>query len=156
MLTVVAKLFHIVAPDVAVFGQKDLQQATLVRRMVSELDFPLQVRVAPTVRDSDGLALSSRNRYLSVEDRRAALALPRALRAVADAYSRGETDAGDLTRTGTNALARETALAIDYFAVVESRALTQTAVATNGDAVIAAVRVGRTRLIDNVLLGTLG
>jgi len=153
---VVAKLFHIVAPDVAVFGQKDLQQATLVRRMVSELDFPLEVRVAPTVRDSDGLALSSRNRYLSVEERRAALALPRALRAVADAYSRGETDAGELTRTGMIALARETALAIDYLAVVEGRALTQTAVATNGDAVIAAVRVGRTRLIDNVLLGNSG
>src|SRR5687767_1420713 len=92
VLTVVAKLFNIVQPDVAVFGQKDLQQAMLVSSMVRDLNLPLEVVIAPTVRDPDGLALSSRNRYLSSEDRATALALPRALEAIYDKYEDGERD----------------------------------------------------------------
>src|SRR5207247_792174 len=89
VLTVVAKLFHVVEPDAAVFGRKDFQQATLVGHMVRELDFPIEIDVAPTVRELDGLALSSRNSYLSPDERRSALALSRALRAVEQAWRGG-------------------------------------------------------------------
>src|SRR3989441_1327176 len=91
VLTVVAKLLHIVEPDVAVFGRKDFQQAMLVRRMAADLDFPLEVEIAPTVRELDGLALSSRNAYLGGDQRRSALALARALRAVEQAWRAGES-----------------------------------------------------------------
>src|SRR6185436_8499787 len=90
VLTVVAKLFHIVEPDIAVFGRKDFQQAMLVRRMVADLDFALEIEVAPTVRELDGLALSSRNSYLTADERRAALALSRTLRAVEQAWRGGQ------------------------------------------------------------------
>src|SRR5204862_395895 len=98
VLTVVAKLFHLVEPDIAVFGRKDFQQAMLVRRMADDLNFGLEVDVAPTVRELDGLALSSRNAYLQVDERRAALALSRALRAVEQAWRGGEADPGPLAR----------------------------------------------------------
>src|SRR5882672_8009177 len=92
VLTVVAKLFHLVAPDVAVFGRKDFQQATLVNRMVQDLDFPLAIDIAATVRELDGLALSSRNTYLSPDERRSALALSRALRTLEQTWRGGEAD----------------------------------------------------------------
>src|SRR5205823_4281231 len=98
VLTVVAKLFHLVEPDIAVFGRKDFQQAMLVRRMADDLNFGLEVDVAPTVRELDGLALSSRNAYLQGDERRAALALSRALRAVEQAWRGGEADPGPLAR----------------------------------------------------------
>src|SRR5207244_2882748 len=104
VLTVVAKLFHMVEPDVAVFGRKDFQQAMLVRRMVTDLDFGLEIDIAPTVRELDGLALSSRNSYLDADQRRAALALSRALRAVEQAWRSGEADTKALQRRGMEVL----------------------------------------------------
>src|SRR5438045_6467068 len=104
VLTVVAKLFHLVEPDIAVFGRKDFQQAMLVRRMADDLNFGLEVDVAPTVRELDGLALSSRNAYLQVDERRAALALSRALRAVEQAWRSGEADPKALQRRGMEVL----------------------------------------------------
>src|SRR6266702_3082033 len=104
VLTVVAKLFHIIEPDVAVFGRKDFQQAMLVRRLAADLDFGLEVDVAPTVRELDGLALSSRNTYLDADQRRAALALSRALRAVEQAWRSGEADPQALQRRGMEVL----------------------------------------------------
>src|SRR2546422_521123 len=104
VLTVIAKLFHIVEPDLAVFGRKDFQQAMLVRRLAVDLDFGLEIDVAPTVRELDGLALSSRNTYLKGDDRRAALALSRALRAVEQAWRSGEADPQALQRRGMQAL----------------------------------------------------
>src|SRR3989475_1845308 len=104
VLTVVAKLFHIVEPDLAVFGRKDYQQAVLVRQMVRDLDFPVEIDVAPTVRELDGLALSSRNAYLDPDQRRAALALSRALRAVEQAWRGGGTHPLVLARRGMEGL----------------------------------------------------
>src|SRR2546422_29106 len=104
VLTVVAKLFHIVEPDLAVFGRKDYQQALLVRQMAQDLDFPVEIDVAPTVRELDGLALSSRNAYLDPDQRRAALALSRALRAVEQAWRGGGANPALLQRRGLEAL----------------------------------------------------
>src|SRR5713101_3699309 len=104
VLTVVAKLFHVVEPDVAVFGRKDFQQATLVRRMVADLDVPVEIVVAPTTRELDGLALSSRNTYLTADERRPALALSRALRAIEQAWRGGEANAEHLWRRGMEIL----------------------------------------------------
>src|SRR2546425_3450153 len=104
VLTVVAKLFHIVEPDLAVFGRKDYQQAVLVRQMVRDLDFPVEIDVAPTVRELDGLALSSRNAFLDPDQRRAALALSRALRAVEQAWRGGGSKPLLLPRRGMGGL----------------------------------------------------
>ena len=117
VLTVVAKLFHIVEPDLAVFGRKDYQQALLVRQMVRDLDFPVEIDVAPTVRELDGLALSSRNAYLDPDQRRAALALSRALRAVEQAWRGGESNPAVLERRGMEVL-RATGVTPEYLAVV--------------------------------------
>lgn len=153
VLTVVAKLFNIVLPDVAVFGQKDAQQATIVRAMVRDLDFPLQVVVAPTVREPDGLALSSRNVYLSADDRRRALALSRCLSAVQAAFAGGERDAAALQQLGLAVLAGE-AITPDYLAVVDPRTLAPVSRADGGALVLVAARVGPTRLIDNITLAS--
>src|SRR5213594_4735174 len=104
VLTVVAKLFHIVEPDLAVFGRKDFQQAVLVRQMVRDLDFPVEIDVAPTVRELDGLALSSRNAYLSGDERRQALALSRTLRAVEQAWRGGQAEPAALHKKGMETL----------------------------------------------------
>lgn len=134
--TVCLKLFNIVRPDVAYFGQKDAQQAAIVRQLIRDLNLGLDLRVVPTVRDADGLALSSRNAYLSSDERLRALALPRALRAGRDAYGDGE-DPVAAARAAFNGLDP------DYVEVLEL-----------GDArlLAAAARVGATRLIDNVVL----
>lgn len=153
VLTVVAKLFNIVLPDVAVFGQKDFQQAALVRAMVRDLDFPIELVVAPTVRDRDGLALSSRNSYLSPEDRQRATALWRALRAVAGAFDGGERAAGALRDAGLGVLDTEGGIAVDYLAVVDPDRLEPVERAERGSVVLLAARVGATRLLDNVVLG---
>src|SRR5204863_8921530 len=118
VLTVVAKLFHMVEPDVAVFGRKDFQQAMLVRRMVTDLDFGLELDVAPTVRELDGLALSSRNAYLDADQRRSALALSRALRAVEQAWRGGEADPAAVLRRGMDAL-RAPGVEPEYLALVD-------------------------------------
>ncbi len=132
--TVCAKLFAIVEPDAAWFGQKDAQQVAVVRRMVADLNLPLEILVAPTVRDPRGLALSSRNAFLTAAEREVALALPRALEAGAAA--------GDPVLAARSVLDAEPGLTVDYVAVADLGAPT----------LVAAVRVGGTRLIDNVVL----
>ena len=151
VLTVVAKLFHVVEPDIAVFGRKDFQQAMLLRRMAEDLNFGLEVDIAPTVRELDGLALSSRNAYLQGDDRRAALALSRALRAVEQAWRGGEADPGPLARRGLDVL-RAPGVAPEYLALVDER-MRPVARVDARTVVLVAAKVGRTRLIDNVVLG---
>ena len=152
VLTVVAKLFNVVQPDVAVFGQKDVQQCTLVRALVRDLDFPLALVVAPTVRERDGLAMSSRNSYLSSADRQRALALSRALDAIVRAQRDGEHAAAALIARG-RAILDAQSLATDYLAIVDPDTLEPREVAEDGDLAIVAARVGATRLIDNAILG---
>jgi pantoate--beta-alanine ligase len=154
VLTVVAKLFHLVQPDVAVFGRKkDLQQATLVGAMVRDLDFHVDVVVASTAREPDGLAMSSRNVYLSPDDRRRALVLSRALRAVEVRWADGERDAERLAEAGAATLRDEPEVAVDYFAVADPETLEPLrGRCSGGAAVMVAARVGVTRLIDNTLL----
>lgn len=154
VLTVVAKLFNIVQPDLAVFGQKDLQQACLVQSMARELDFPLDVIVEPTVRDDDGLALSSRNEFLSAAERKSALALPRALTKVRAAHRSGVRSGAELEHVAEEVLAAEPGIALDYLAVVDKRTFQRVKTVGAHAAAIVAVRVGATRLIDNELLGS--
>jgi pantoate--beta-alanine ligase len=151
VLTVVAKLFHIVEPDVAVFGRKDFQQAMLVKRLVHDLDFPLTIDVSPTVRELDGLALSSRNTYLNPDERRSALALSRALRALEQAWRGGEADPAKLQRTGLDAL-QVPGVTAEYCALIDEDLQPVTRVTARTVAVVAA-RVGKTRLLDNIVLG---
>jgi pantoate--beta-alanine ligase len=153
VLTVVAKLFNIVQPDVAFFGQKDIQQVSLIRSMVRELDIPVELVVAPTVRETDGLAMSSRNAYLDAANRRDALALSKALGAVERAWRGGITDSAELERRGRAVLAETPSVQVDYFAVVEPDRLEPVGRAESGSVVIVAARVGPTRLIDNIVLG---
>jgi pantoate--beta-alanine ligase len=153
VLTVVAKLFHLVEPDVATFGRKDIQQAVLVRQMVRDLDWPLEIVVVPTVREPDGLALSSRNAYLTPAERRQAVALSAALGAAHEAFAAGERRASALDALVRRRLATEPAVALEYLAIAEPRSLTPVS-AVDADTVVAlAARLGRTRLIDNIILG---
>lgn len=153
VLTVVAKLFNIVLPDVAIFGQKDLQQAALVTAMVADLDMPLEIRISPIVREADGLALSSRNRYLSPAGRQGATALNRALRAIARQFDDGERNIEPLELAGKDTIARESGVELDYLAVIDRRTFEKPDVAQSGNSAIIAARVGTTRLIDNMTLG---
>ena len=152
VLTVVAKLFNIVQPDVAVFGQKDAQQVALVRAMVRDLDFPVELLVAPTVREADGLAMSSRNAYLAFDDRDRAALLARALGAVVDRFRAGETAAAALEGAGRAVLGEDPAVVVEYLAVVDPDGLEPAPDARAGSLVLLAARVGRTRLLDNVVL----
>jgi pantoate--beta-alanine ligase len=148
--TVVAKLFNTVQPDVAYFGQKDAQQAAVIRRMVRDLDFPIQVEVMPTVREPDGLAMSSRNAYLSTEDRERAVALSRALRAAEEGARAGSLAAGlEAARRELDAAGIEP----EYLEAHDAEQL-QPVAELNGSPVLIAVaaRVGGARLIDNVLI----
>lgn len=153
VLTVVAKLFNIVGPDVAVFGQKDAQQAAIVRAMVRDLDFPVRLVVMPTVREPDGLALSSRNVFLSPDERQRALGLSGALAAVMRAFESGEHDRERLEAAGRAALAAES-IEPDYFAVVDPDSLQRVSTAAPGSLVLVAAKIGTTRLIDNTILGS--
>ncbi len=153
VLTVVAKLFHLVEPDVACFGRKDVQQAALVRRMVADLDWPIELAVVPTVREADGLALSSRNAYLDPAARRSALGLSAALRAAEEAWRAGERGSAAIEARMRKMVAMFPGLAVEYIAVAEPDALEPVPRAEPGTVVAIAGRVGRTRLIDNILLG---
>lgn len=153
VLTVVAKLFNIVQPDISVFGRKDLQQAVLVRAMVRDLDMPLRIIVAPIVREHDGLALSSRNRFLSDSDRQAALVLNQSLKEVLRAFALGERNTSALEAAGRAVLDHQAGVKTDYFAVVDGSALSRHEAADKSFAAIVAARVGSTRLIDNMTLG---
>ena len=152
VLTVVAKLLNIAQPNVAVFGQKDIQQATLIRAMVRDLDVPVRIIVAPTVRDTDGVALSSRNAYLSPDERQRARAIPRALDAIAAEFAAGERDAGRLEQLGRATLRSAGDLEIEYLALMDPILLRRVERATGGTIVALAARVGATRLIDNAIL----
>uniref|UniRef100_A0A7V4XR55 Pantothenate synthetase n=1 Tax=Acidobacterium capsulatum TaxID=33075 RepID=A0A7V4XR55_9BACT len=153
--TVVAKLFHIVGPDRAYFGQKDAAQVANLRRMVRDLDFDLELVVCPIVREADGLAMSSRNRYLSVEERRQGLVLSRALRAMEARYAAGERDARRLLAAGAAVMAEEPAVRVDYLRVVDPETLVDVESVSGAALAAVAAYVGATRLIDNVLLGTM-
>jgi pantoate--beta-alanine ligase len=152
--TVVAKLFHIVQPDFSFFGQKDAAQVAVLRKMVRDLDFPLEIIVCPTVREHDGLAMSSRNRYLSAEERRQALALSRALHAAEMQATRGEHRAFALLQTVRASLQQEPAIRVDYIAVVDPDTLLPIDAVDAGGLLAIAAYVGNTRLIDNVLLAS--
>jgi pantoate--beta-alanine ligase len=150
VLTVVAKLLHLVRPDLAHFGQKDAQQLLLVRRMVRDLDFGVEVVAVPTVREPDGLAMSSRNAHLSPFDREVALVLSAALAAGAAGAAEG---ASAVRRAARDVLAAEPAARVDYLALVDPEQLTDVPEHHRGPALLAvAARVGATRLIDNVLV----
>ena len=152
--TVVLKLFMLLRPQRAYFGQKDAQQACIIGQMIRDLNLPVRLRVLPIVRDADGLALSSRNVYLSAAERRAALALPKALRRARALIEAGERDARALRAAMRAEISRQPLLAIDYIAVVRLSDLEEISRVEPGDTLIAAaVRAGRTRLIDNYLSG---
>jgi pantoate--beta-alanine ligase len=153
VLTVVAKLFNIVQPDVAIFGQKDVQQATLVRALIEDLDFQLTLIVAATTREPDGLAMSSRNTYLTGDERSRATALSRSLFSIRDAFRTGERDVARLTAQGAQVLAAEPSIAVDYLALADGDTLEPATAADNSTVAMVAARLGRTRLIDNVILG---
>lgn len=153
VLTVVAKLFNIVQPDVAVFGQKDIQQATLIRSMVRDLDFPIRIVIAPTVREPDGVALSSRNAYLRPTDRKRARLLSRALFATRDAFDAGETSTAALEAIGRGIVGADEKVRVEYLAVMDPDTLEPAPVAATGSIVAIAAHVGTTRLIDNIILG---
>ena len=150
--TIVAKLFNSVGPDVAFFGQKDAQQAAVIRRMARDLDFPVEIAVEPTVREPDGLALSSRNTYLEPDERERALALSRALRATADAVAAGERDVGAALEAGRSEL-RAAGIEPEYLEARDAQDLSEVA-DFNGRPVLVAVaaRVGKARLIDNLVI----
>lgn len=158
VLQVVLKLCNIIRPDVAVFGRKDAQQAVILRRMVDDLNLPIELEVAPTVREPDGLALSSRNAYLSREERRAAAEIPRALDRGHEVYRAGAREALKVIEAVRDVLRSEALLEPEYVDAVDPDTLQQAARAEDGTIVALAVRIGTTRLIDNILLaqGTAG
>jgi len=151
--TVVCKLFGIAAPDVAFFGQKDAQQVVVIRRMVRDLDIPVRLHVVPTVREPDGLALSSRNGRLDAADRERAPALSRALEAVREGIEAGERDAAALEAAGRAAMAAH-GVRPDYLSVVDPETLAPVEIAAGRVLVVVAARVGPVRLIDNLPLDT--
>lgn len=153
--TVVSKLFNIVQPSRAYFGQKDAQQCAVIRRFVRDLDVPVEVVVVPTMRDPDGLAMSSRNSYLTDGQRAQAPVLYRALVAGQDEFRSGETDAARLCLAVREVLATEPDLAVDYVSVADATTLEELQRADRPSVMSVAVRLGRTRLIDNVLLDPL-
>jgi pantoate--beta-alanine ligase len=150
---VVAKLFHLVEPELACFGRKDIQQLTLIRRMVRDLDWPLEIVEVPTVREPDGLALSSRNAYLGGDDRKRAVVLSRALQGAHRAWRDGETRASALEAAMRRELEAEPAVAVEYLSIAEPEALAPVDIANERTVVALAARVGGTRLIDNIQLG---
>ena len=150
--TVVAKLFNVVGPDKAFFGQKDAAQVAVLRKMVRDLNFPVELVVCPIVRDPDGLAMSSRNQYLSQEERRQALVLRRALREVERLVGNGVTTARDLIEAAQTVLATEPRVRVDYCKVVDPDTLEDVADVSRAALVAIAAFVGTTRLIDNILV----
>ena len=150
--TVVAKLLTIFAPDQAYFGQKDAAQIAVLRKMVRDLQFPVHLAVCPTVREPDGLAMSSRNRNLRAEERRQALVLSRALLAAQQQFVSGEHGPGKLVAASLRVLGAEPGVQVDYLRIVDPDTLEDVAEVRSGALVAVAARVGVTRLIDNLLL----
>ena len=150
--TVVAKLFNIVQPTKAYFGQKDAQQTVVVKRMVADLNMGIEIIVVPTVRESDGLAMSSRNSYLSPEERQAATILFKALTLARQLWQGGEKDAGKIRRQMTSLIQEEHLAQIDYVSIADIETLEELSLIDHPALASLAVRVGKTRLIDNILL----
>jgi pantoate--beta-alanine ligase len=150
--TVVAKLFNIVQPSRAYFGQKDAQQAAVIKRMVADLDMALEIVVVPTVRESDGLAMSSRNVYLGPEERRAATILFKALTLARQLWQGGEKDAEEIRRQMASLIQKEPLAQIDYVSIADADTLEESGVIDRPALASLAVRIGKTRLIDNILL----
>jgi pantoate--beta-alanine ligase len=151
--TVVAKLLHLVGPSRAYFGQKDAQQLAVVRRMVADLAFPNEIVACPTVREPDGLAVSSRNAYLSAEERARATVVYRALEAGRTRFAAGERDPAAIELAAGELLRGEPGVEPEYVALVEPDGFEPVERAAAGQVLATAARVGRTRLIDNVILG---
>jgi len=151
--TVVAKLFNIIQPSRAYFGQKDAQQAVVIKRMVADLNMGLEIVIVPTVRESDGLAMSSRNVYLSFEERRAVTILFRALTLAGQLWQGGEKDAEEIRQKMTSLIQREPLAQIDYVSIADANTLEELELIDRPALASLAVKIGRTRLIDNALLG---
>ena len=151
--TIVAKLFHVAGPDRAYFGQKDAAQVAVLRRMVRDLNFPVHLVVCPIFREEDGLAMSSRNRYLSATERKHALVLPSALNAAQELVKRGERSAEALRAAIRATFAADALVRLDYAEVVDADTLEPVVEISQGTLVAAAAWVGKTRLIDNFLVG---
>ena len=150
--TVVAKLFHIVEPDLAFFGQKDAAQTTIIRRMVRDLNLPIEIIVCPIVREPDGLAMSSRNAYLSPQERNSALVLNQSLAEVKNRFDQGERNAAKLIAAGKQILTQEPRVRLDYLEIVDPDTLNPMRSLTGSALVAVSAVVGNTRLIDNILL----
>jgi pantoate--beta-alanine ligase len=155
VVTVVAKLFNIVQPHRAYFGQKDAQQLAVIRRMVSDLNMNLEIVAVPTVREPDGLALSSRNTYLSAKERKAALVLWKALSLAQELWDKGERSAERLRQEMTSLIQSEPLAKIDYVSIADPDSLEELEEVDRTALVSLAVRIGGTRLIDNITLGEL-
>ncbi|MEA4910233.1 MAG: pantoate--beta-alanine ligase [Chloroflexi bacterium] len=151
--TVVAKLFNAVQPHKAFFGQKDAQQAAVIRQMVRDLSYPIEIVVCPIQREADGLAMSSRNTYLSPQERRAALVLSRSLFKARDAYTAGSRDAAALRQLVLDSLAQEPLANVQYVSCADFETLQEVDTLQHPALLSMAVYVGKTRLIDNVILG---
>jgi len=150
--TVVAKLFHIVEPDLAFFGQKDAAQVAIIQRMVRDLNMPVTIEVCPIVREPDGLAISSRNTYLSARERKSALVLHRSLVQVQKSFGAGERDSAILISAAKQEFATEPSVRLDYVEVVDPETLEPETAVTKRTLVAVAAIVGQTRLIDNIVL----
>ena len=150
--TVVSKLFHIVEPDRAFFGQKDAAQSTIIRRMVRDLNMPVEIVVCPIVREPDGLAMSSRNAYLDASQRKSALVLHRSLTSVQQRFDQGERKVLALVEAGKQTFAREPSVRLDYFEIVDPETLDPVSDLSRGALVAVAAFVGKARLIDNIVL----
>ena len=150
--TVVAKLFHIIEPDAAFFGQKDAAQVAVIRRMVRDLNLPVEIVVCPIVREPDGLAMSSRNAYLNPEERQRGLVLQRSLQFVEKEFRAGERNAARLIAAAKDVLAREPLVRLDYFEIVDPDTLDPLDEISKPALVAVAAYVGSTRLIDNAVL----
>jgi pantoate--beta-alanine ligase len=151
--TVVAKLFHVVQPDAAFFGQKDAAQVAIIRRMVRDLNLPVEIVVCPIVRAADGLAMSSRNAYLDPDERKRALVLQRSLLRAEHLAETGERNAARLVAAGREEIDKESSVRLDYFEIVNPDTLDPLEDISGGGLVVVAAVVGGTRLIDNILLG---
>jgi pantoate--beta-alanine ligase len=150
--TVVSKLFHIVEPDAAFFGQKDAVQLVLIRRMVRDLNMPVEIAGCPIVREADGLAMSSRNAYLSAAERKSATVLHRTLQEVKQRFDQGEGDSAKLLSVGMKIFEQEAGARLDYLEIVDPETLNSLPSVTKKALVAVAAYVGTTRLIDNVAL----
>lgn len=150
--TVVAKLFNIVSPDIAYFGQKDAQQAIVIKRMVKDLNMPIKIKMMPIIRERDGLAMSSRNIFLTTEEHRQALSLYKSLKLARDLYRKRERDSRTIIRKMRSTILKEKDAKIDYISIVDAKELKRANRISGKVLVALAVKIGKTRLIDNMIL----